>query len=31
MSIAWITSFEEAYAIARKNNKLILLDFFNPN
>lgn len=31
MSIAWITSFEEACLVAKKENKLILLDFFNPN
>ena len=29
--IAWITSFDEGLAKARAENKLIFLDFFNPN
>lgn len=28
--IAWIESFEEGLAMARKMNMLVLADFFNP-
>jgi hypothetical protein len=30
MSIKWITSFDEGLMKANAENKLILLDFFNP-
>jgi len=29
--IGWITSFDEGLAKARAENKLVFLDFFNPN
>jgi uncharacterized protein YyaL (SSP411 family) len=31
MSINWLTSFEEGLKKAKAEDKLILLDFFNPN
>jgi len=31
MSISWITSLEEGLKKANAEDKLILLDFFNPN
>jgi uncharacterized protein YyaL (SSP411 family) len=31
MSINWITSFEKALEKAKKEDKLVFLDFFNPN
>ncbi len=30
-SIHWIESFTEALSLARKENKLVFADFFNPN
>jgi hypothetical protein len=29
--IGWITSFEEGLVRAKAENKLVFLDFFNPN
>lgn len=29
-NIQWLKSLDEAQSIAKKNGKLILLDFFNP-
>ncbi|OPY17330.1 MAG: hypothetical protein A4E74_01347 [Syntrophus sp. PtaB.Bin075] len=31
MSINWISSFDEGVQKANEEDKLILLDFFNPN
>jgi len=31
MSIQWITSFEDGLEKAKKEAKLVFLDFFNPN
>ena len=31
MAINWITSFTEGLSKAKAENKLVLLDFFNPN
>jgi hypothetical protein len=28
--IGWMTSFEEGMARAKADNRLVLLDFFNP-
>ena len=30
-NIGWITSFEEGLYRAKAENKLVFLDFFNPN
>jgi hypothetical protein len=30
-NIGWITSFEEGLLRAKAENKLVFLDFFNPN
>ncbi len=30
-AIQWITSFKEGMSIAKTKNKLVFLDFFNPN
>ncbi len=29
--IGWITSFDQGLAKAKTENKLVFLDFFNPN
>jgi hypothetical protein len=29
--IQWVTNFDEALARAKAENKLVFLDFFNPN
>ncbi len=31
MSINWMTSFEEGLRKARAEEKLLMVDFFNPN
>jgi hypothetical protein len=31
MSVPWITSFEDGLNKAKKEDKLVFLDFFNPN
>ncbi|SEM46043.1 hypothetical protein SAMN04489760_11681 [Syntrophus gentianae] len=31
MSINWMTSFEEGLLKARAEEKLLMVDFFNPN
>jgi hypothetical protein len=31
MSVQWITSFEDGLYKAKKEDKLVFLDFFNPN
>lgn len=31
VAIQWIESFEEGLTQARKENKLVFADFFNPN
>jgi hypothetical protein len=31
MSINWITSFEDGLGKAKKEDKLVFVDFFNPN
>ena len=31
MSINWLTSFKEGLTKAATDNKLVFLDFFNPN
>ncbi len=31
MSINWITSFKEGLEKSKKEDKLVFVDFFNPN
>ena len=31
IKISWVTDFKEAFDEAARENKMILLDFFNPN